>query len=1450
MVRYFIAATDALANSSRLPTFASPQDSPRYFGTVVIDPSLNNPLPVLHVFVQDPTQTTNYTGTRCSIFYDDEFHDNVAINLHGQTTAAVFWKQSLDIGMNRGEKFRWSRNAPRVDSFNLLSPISDKAYLRQIMACETFANAGVPGSTAIPLRVQQNGAFYGVFHFVEKGDEHLLERNGLDPNGSLYKIYLPLTSAYAGVAEKKTRRSEDFSDLQQLIDGCSQSGLALRQYVYDNIDVPEVINFLATIQVVQNEDCCYYKNYFLYRDTDGTREWQMMPWDLDLTFGRTFRFLNVNGVPVNGYYETNIFWTNAYYLQVRPSPIGAADFIGQNQVVAEALWGVPEIYQMFRRRWTSVQEEFLQRPGTHPLALKYERRIDQLDGMIEPDAALDLAKWGSWFPVQTMSVAVDVLKREYFARRRGWIFNTLAAASGSPYVGSQPTNALIQFGTIEFNPSSGNQDQEYIQLVNTNHYAVDMSGWHITGAVELTLKNGVVMPSNSVMYLSPNVNAFRARSAAPRGGMGLFVQGNYQGRLSARGEALELLDRTGRSVAVASYAGAPSLAQQYLRITEIMYHPAASPPGITTNADEFEFIELKNTGPVPLSLLGVRLSAGVLFEFSAGSITNLAPGGTVLVVRNPSAFASRYGGGRPVAGQYAGWLDNSGENIRLEDAFGEKILEFGYDNNWYPIADGAGFSLGIVDEHASWSTWGSSSSWRPSARAGGSPGLPDPGADLVAPILINEVLTHTVPQAIDAVELYNPTGAPVDIGGWFLSDDFLTPRKFRIPDATFIGAGDYLTFDEGHFNVTNPPSANAFAFSSKGDEVYLFSANALGELTGYAHGFSFDAAEMGVSFGRYVNSVGAEHFIAQSAPSFPGANVGPKVGPVVISEIHFHPSDFSDGTDNHEFIELQNLTSTAVPLFYGANTWRVRGTVDFDFPPGVQLSPHSFLLLAVFDPSDAARLASFRNRFNVPLAVPIYGPWSGQLDNSSGAVRLSRPDAPLSGEVPYILVEEVDYADDGAWPQTADGGGPSLQRIAAAQYGNDPANWIAAAPNAGGATGSGTAPAIAVQPAGQVALASAPATFSVGVNGTAPFHYQWQFNGANIPSATSSTFTVGYPLPENAGLYSVIVFNGAGSIQSSNALLQVALGPFFTQNPINCFVRPGNTAIFTAAAFGNSPVTYQWRWNGTSAPGTITSTLSNTTLTIANAQPARAGAYTVEASDNVGTVASAPATLTFLYDPVIIQQPLSQSVVTGGTVTLSVAVSNSATLPLGYRWRSNNVSIPGGMIILNQFTNYFTITNVRVPFTNYSVFVTNAARPAGVGSSTAILTLLSDGDGDGLPDEWETRYGLLAGDPLDRDSDLDEDGMSNWAEYIAGTDPSDPSSYLKVNVSVEIAGTTIAFGAVSNRTYTIQFANGLETAPWARLGDILARPTNRVETLFDPGFVTNRFYRAVTPRQP
>lgn len=52
-----------------------------------------------------------------------------------------------------------------------------------------------------------------------------------------------------------------------------------------------------------------------------------------------------------------------------------------------------------------------------------------------------------------------------------------------------------------------------------------------------------------------------------------------------------------------------------------------------------------------------------------------------------------------------------------------------------------------------------------------------------------------------------------------------------------------------------------------------------------------------------------------------------------------------------------------------------------------------------------------------------------------------------------------------------------------------------------------------------------------------------------------------------------------------------------------------------------------------------------------------------------------------------------------------------------------------------------------------------------------------DHDGDGLTDEWETKYGLDPADASDADGDLDSDGFTNIEEFKAGTDPKDPKSH-------------------------------------------------------------------------
>lgn len=361
------------------------------------------------------------------------------------------------------------------------------------------------------------------------------------------------------------------------------------------------------------------------------------------------------------------------------------------------------------------------------------------------------------------------------------------------------------------------------------------------------------------------------------------------------------------------------------------------------------------------------------------------------------------------------------------------------------------------------------------------PTTPTPGAANYLPltnVLINEVLTHSDPPAEDTVELWNPSPNPVDITGWFLSDDPATPAKYRIPTRPALPPTGYTVLYESQFNASTNGS-NAFAFSSAhGDHVVLSAANPDGSLTGFRQILSLGPAPSGIPFGRFptsqgsdftllsTTSIGSEPFTSpeQFRSGTGRTNPYPRISPVVISQIMYHPADLTQGpitVDDtlHEFVELRNASPAPVPLhdpLHPTNTWHIRGGISFDLPQNLSLQPGESLVLVHFNPgTDPDSLASFRSRYTLPTSALLVGPYSGKLANDHDRIELLQPDLPVpqglpdAGFVPHFIADFVEYHDSSPWPPEADGTGQALHRIALNRYGNEPLNWQAGPPSPG-----------------------------------------------------------------------------------------------------------------------------------------------------------------------------------------------------------------------------------------------------------------------------------------------------------------------------------------------------------------------------------------------------------------
>ena len=1066
MIRWRVVTQDSVGRQSRAPAFldsSGTDQSPEYFGTVVKDATVASQLPVLDWFLEPGTEgrTDTTRGTRAAIFYDDEFYDNVFVRIRGGSSVGLP-KKSYKLDFNTANDFRFANGVGRTREINLNTTYTNKDYIRQDLGFETYDAAGLPASEAFPVRVQRDGTFFSVAMLIEQPDADLLSREGLDPEGALYKMFNAFTSA-KGSVEKKTREYESNDDLSEFVREINRlEGEELRNYVFDNVNVPAVLNYLAVTVLIQNNDQMK-KNYFLYRDTNGSGEWMFMPWDLDLTFG--LHYMSNDNILDDTIWADKDHDRTFAGVTISPSH----PYVGDQEHPANRSWNrlidtlyeIPEFRDMYLRRLRSLMDDLLQPPDTPVANLKFEASLDAYEELLADDVALDYAKWADpwrWGKDEQFAESLQRIKDEYFTVRRRHLYEThgvdnlepdeptvlvpqftavrylvpsddslgndwitasfddaswgvgetgvgyentprnyqdlirtrvkpteVAADSTSLFVRipftiddlskieeltlrmkyddgfvaylngvevsrsnlraegaqsynsrarSRSSNAALEFenfsitphvnqvvqgnnvlaihllnssasnsdlmllpellegviltsnivgiphaqlsdislefgSDIEFNPASGNQDEEYLTIRNPNDFAVDVSGWKITGDVNAELSSGAVIRAGTTLYLSPNVKAFRNRATSPSGNAGHFVQ-SYEGWLPNFGGMIQLLDPNDHQIDSLIFSGEDAHPQQDLRITEINYNPHAAITEfgeLDSDNDSFEFVEIKNIGETSIDLTGLRLvestidadAQGITFTFTE---EQLEAGKHVVVVKSQAAFQSRFGDDVKVAGEFQGKLSNGGETLTMIDGGGDIIQQFQYDDSddWPELADGNGASLEIVNAAGDYQD---PANWQASELIGGSAGRDR--AEISNTIVINEILTRTETPTVDRIEIYNRGNEAVDVAGWYLTDSS-NLTKFTIPAAgALLDPESYLVFDENQL---------AFGFKgSEGDDASLIRADATGRPIAFADHVAFDSADLNKSWGRWPNGSGSLQVM--QIPTFGLPNSGP-----------------------------------------------------------------------------------------------------------------------------------------------------------------------------------------------------------------------------------------------------------------------------------------------------------------------------------------------------------------------------------------------------------------------------------------------------------------------------------------------------------------------------------------------------------------------------------------------
>lgn len=1097
LIRYRVLAADAAGTSVRAPYVDDPQPNFAYFvydgvpawvgavrpgaagdpgRTFTVAAEEMNRLPVIHLLarrstVEEATWFSRYGGDAYpwvgTLVVDGEVYDHIHYRARGGVWRYAMTKNMWKFDFNRGHDLEvrdeWGRKLPvRWTKLNLGASIQQGDYnhrgeqgMFESLGFRIFRIAGVPAmQTAFaqfrvidaPAEVdpadQYEGDFWGVYLMMEQPDGRFLDQHDR-PDGNFYKME-------GGGGELNNLGPAGPADGSDLSAFLRDYNGATETWWRQNFEVASYLSYQTVVQAIHHYDICYDKNFFYYRNPETTR-WEVVPWDLDLTWAENMYDAGCGGVDR---IKQRILSNSSSY------PAIWREWQGRIREFRDLFWNADEAGRLI--------DEYagrLRGPAAGPTILDADRaqwdynpKMTDRTYSTSPNGKAGVGRFYQWPNYSAAEVSrdfdgcVQLLKR--YVDFRG------ANGSARP----QPLDQIAQDPQIPARPG--------LEYAGPDGFPVD--GLHFrcssyAGARPQAVTRwrvGEITRPTEGSWASAEPWRYEIEAVWESG-----TQAGYQAEVQVPVEALrvgavyrarvQFEDVDGRTSRwsepvefVASAAESSEALASGLRLTELMFHAA--------DGAEWDFLELQNAGSVTLDLGGSEFTDGISYTFPAGA--TLEPGAYLVLSRadptlNFAAFRAHYGldTGVRILGPYDGNLSDGGERVILSaPGGGSELLRVTYsdDRGWPLAADGAGHSLVPVRDFPpeSRGALDYAGNWRASRDIGGSPGAPDP--EPTETLVLNEIVAHTdflsEFDSNDWIELYQRDTVPFTFDGdWYLSDDSDDLKQWRIPAGLQVPPLGWITFDE----VTgfNQPAGAGFGLDKGGDQIFLSHLPASGPGR-VVDAISFRGQENDWSLARVPD--GGAYWDQVIPRTRDGANAAilPRV---VLSEILYHedglPTNQLDGA-SIEFLELHNPTAQPVRLYNTNAVWRLNGGVEFDLPLFLTLAADERIVLVSFDPqADPTRLAGFRGTFGLAASVRVFGPYNGRLDNDTDRIALERAQAPdVPGDpITWVVVDEVRYFDRDPWPPEADGLGYSLQRRAVDRPGNDPATWFAATPNPG-----------------------------------------------------------------------------------------------------------------------------------------------------------------------------------------------------------------------------------------------------------------------------------------------------------------------------------------------------------------------------------------------------------------